>query len=196
MAKIPVEEFKEDLRRTALAKRDALAPADRAAAAQAIADRYFPVQFSPGTIVSGYSPLQSEINPVPLMRKLVDAGAQLALPVVVGRGSPLIMRAFAFGAAARHRRLGHPRAAAGCAGGLSRHHAGAAGGVRSRGPSHRLWRRLLRHDHRPAARAQRAIIAIGLAFAVQEVAVIPVTPRDARLDLVLTEREVIDCRRK
>ena len=44
-------------------------------------------------VVSGYSPLKSEINPVPLMRKLADAGAKLALPVVVGRGKPLIMRA-------------------------------------------------------------------------------------------------------
>ena len=40
----------------------------------------------------------------------------------------------------------------------------------------------------------RALITIGLAYATQHVAVIPFTPRDARLDLVLTEREVIDFR--
>ena len=47
--------------------------------------------------MSGFTPLKSEINPLPLMRKLADAGAQLALPVVAGRGKPLIMRAYAFG---------------------------------------------------------------------------------------------------
>ena len=54
-----------------------------------------------GAIVSGFMPMKSEINPLPLMRKLADAGARLALPVVAGRGKPLIMRAWAFGDAAR-----------------------------------------------------------------------------------------------
>jgi 5-formyltetrahydrofolate cyclo-ligase len=43
-------------------------------------------------------------------------------------------------------------------------------------------------------RGRKAIVAIGLAFAAQEIAAVPATPRDARLDLVLTEREVIDFR--
>ena len=40
-----------------------------------------------GVIVSGFMPLKNEINPVPLLRKLSDKGAGLALPVVAGRGS-------------------------------------------------------------------------------------------------------------
>jgi len=44
-----------------------------------------------------------------------------------------------------------------------------------------------------ALRASKSIIAAGIAFAAQEIAEVPATPRDARLDLVLTEREVIDC---
>jgi 5-formyltetrahydrofolate cyclo-ligase len=43
-------------------------------------------------------------------------------------------------------------------------------------------------------RAQKTIIAIGIAFAAQEIARIPATERDERLDLVLTEREVIHFR--
>jgi 5-formyltetrahydrofolate cyclo-ligase len=43
-------------------------------------------------------------------------------------------------------------------------------------------------------RGRKAIAAIGLAFAAQEIAAVPATPRDARLDLVLTEREAIDFR--
>ena len=50
-----------------------------------------------GAVVSGYSPLKFEISPLPLMRRAAEAGAKLALPVVQGRGKPLIMRAWAFG---------------------------------------------------------------------------------------------------
>ncbi len=42
-------------------------------------------------------PLKSEINPLPLLRKLAAAGAKLALPAIAGRGKPLIMRAYTFG---------------------------------------------------------------------------------------------------
>ena len=98
------------LRRAALAKRDALPAPERAAAAEAIAARMFPVPIPAGAIVSGYSPMKSELNPVPLMRMLADIGAQLALPVVQGRGKPLIMRAWTLRRAARLRRLGHSRA--------------------------------------------------------------------------------------
>ena len=45
-----------------------------------------------------------------------------------------------------------------------------------------------------ALRAHKSVTAIGIAFAAQEIAAIPATPRDARLDLVLTEREIIHCR--
>jgi 5-formyltetrahydrofolate cyclo-ligase len=44
------------------------------------------------------------------------------------------------------------------------------------------------------ARALKPVTAVGIAFAAQEIDRVPATPRDARLDLVLTEREVIDCR--
>ncbi len=53
------------------------------------------VPVTPGTVVSGFMPMRSEINPLPLLRRLADAGAQLALPVVMGRGKPLVMRAYA-----------------------------------------------------------------------------------------------------
>jgi len=43
-------------------------------------------------------------------------------------------------------------------------------------------------------RAMKPVTAIGIAYAAQEIAEVPKTPRDARLDLVLTEREIIDLR--
>src|SRR5262245_63976544 len=92
-----IEDAKAKLRVEARGRREALPATARAAAARAIAARPFPVALTPRTIVSGFMPLGSEINPSPLMRKLASAGAQLALPVVCGRGKPLSMRAFGFG---------------------------------------------------------------------------------------------------
>jgi 5-formyltetrahydrofolate cyclo-ligase len=97
MTAIPINELKAELRKSALARREALPADERQAAAAAIAARPFPLPVAPGAIVSGFFPLKSEINPLLLMRKLADAGARLALPVVAGRGKPLIMRAYAFG---------------------------------------------------------------------------------------------------
>src|SRR5499427_10604563 len=94
---VSIEDAKAAIRRDARARRDALPPDMRAAAAQAIAARPFPVAVSPGMIVSGFMPMKSEINPLPLMRALADAGARLALPVVAGRGKPLIMRSWQWG---------------------------------------------------------------------------------------------------
>jgi hypothetical protein len=42
--------------------------------------------------VSGYSPIRSEIDPAPLMRKLAAQGARLALPAVMARGKSLAFR--------------------------------------------------------------------------------------------------------
>jgi 5-formyltetrahydrofolate cyclo-ligase len=185
---------KAELRRAALARRDALPATERAQAAETIAARTFPVAVKPGTIVAGFMPMKSELNPLPLMRKLAAAGARLALPAVAGRGKPLIMRAWAFGA---------PLAA-------------GVWGIREPEPSapavapeivivpllafdrsgHRIGYGAGYYDLTIAAlRATQAVVAIGVAFAAQEIVAVPATPHDAPLDLVLTEREVIDLRR-
>jgi 5-formyltetrahydrofolate cyclo-ligase len=46
-----------------------------------------------------------------------------------------------------------------------------------------------------ALRARKPTLAVGIAFAAQEIAQVPASERDERLDLVLTEREIIDFRR-
>jgi len=188
------EEFKAELRVAALKRRDALPAEERAAAAQAVAAQRFPIGFKPGAIVSAYSPLRSEINPVPLMRKLADAGARLALPVVIGRGKPLIMREWAFG---------QPLAS-------------GVWGIKEPLPdAPEVWPDLVtaplaafdRKGHRVGYGAgyydltinrlrvlNSSVLTVGLAYQAQHVAVVPITPRDARLDYILTEREVIDCR--
>src|SRR5579871_3398600 len=47
--------------------------------------------------VAGYWPGPSEIDPLPLMRRLAEAGARLALPVAAAREAPLTFRAYALG---------------------------------------------------------------------------------------------------
>ena len=184
---------KATLRSEALARRDAMPASERAAAVETVTQRAFPVEVKPGAIVSGYSPMKSEFNPVPLMRRLADAGAKLALPVTPKRGNPLIMRAWAFGDEM----------------------ASGVWGIREPKPEspevfpdimlvplaafdrngHRIGYGAGYYDQTIARiRAMKAVVAIGLAFAAQEIPEVPATPFDARLDLVLTEHETIDFR--
>lgn len=186
------ESTKQSLRREALARRDALAPAVRRCAAEAVAGRPFPVEVG-GRTVAGFSPMRSEINPIPLMRRLVGQGARLALPVIQGRGRPLLFRAYAFG----------DRLAAG------------VWGIREPLPEQpelapdviivplaafdrsgqRIGYGAGYYDRTlQALGATKPIVAVGLAFAAQEIGAVPANPHDFRLDLVLTERELIDCR--
>jgi len=188
-----VSNQKADLRTAALAKRDAMPVAERQAGAEAIAARAFPVNIAPGLIVSGFMPMKSEINPLPLLHKAADQGAHLALPAIDKRGKPLIMRAWKFGDPFKAGQWGIrepvpeapvvepdilivPLACFDRAG----HRIGYGAGYYDMTIN--------------ALRAKKKVIAIGIAFAVQEIPVVPATERDERLDLVLTEREVIDFR--
>lgn len=51
----------------------------------------------PGAIVSGFAAINDEINPASLMTWLQAEGFHLALPVMQGRGKPLLMRAWSPG---------------------------------------------------------------------------------------------------
>ena len=50
--------------------------------------------FETPAVVSGFWPIKEEIDIRPLMIELFNAGCQLALPVVQGRGKPLLFRAW------------------------------------------------------------------------------------------------------
>ena len=193
MAETLVEELKVELRASAQTLRDALPAAARKAAAATIAARKFPLTVAPKTIVSGFMPLKSEINPLPLLQKLAEAGARLALPAIAGRGKPLIMRGWEFGApldrgqwGIREPKLDAPEVEPDIllvpllAFDRAGYRLGYGAGYYDL-TIHRL-------------RALKPVVAVGIAFAAQEVPKIPTTPRDERLDLVLTEREVIDLR--
>ena len=189
----PVDDLKAKLRTAATARRDALPVVARQAAAEAIAAPDFPLAIGPGTIVSGFMPLGSEINPLPLMKKLAGQGARLALPVVAARGQPLTMRAWAWGEPLNAGVWGirEPKPQAPevepdillvplLAFDRAGYRLGYGGGYYDRTIG--------------KLRANKAVTAVGVGFAAQEVPQVPISPRDARLDLVLTEREAIDFR--
>jgi 5-formyltetrahydrofolate cyclo-ligase len=184
---------KTELRTAALARRSALSEADRAAASDALARLAFPLPIRPDTVVAGYAPIRSEIDPVPLMRTLAGRGARQALPAIVGRDAPLVFRAWTPEQMLQPGAYGILAPAAGApqlipdivlvplaAFDRAGHRIGYGAGYYDR-----TFAQL---------RAIKTFAAIGLAFDTQEIAAIPAAPHDVALDYVLTETRVIDFR--
>src|SRR5882672_2159800 len=188
-----LETQKATLRAAALARRDALSGEQRIAAAHSVVLRGLPIEIVPGAVVAGYSPIRGEIDPAPLMQELAARGMRLALPVIAARDSPLGFRLWAPGDKLLRGPLGIlepspdtaeivpdialvPLAAFDRSG----HRIGYGAG----------------HYDRTLARLRdsKKIIAIGLAFAVQEIETIPALQHDEALDYVLTETLLLDFR--
>lgn len=86
---------KHTLRSAMLAWRGALSDDERRAAADGLlATWQRELPFETPAIVSGFWPIKDEIDIRPLMIELHNVGCQLALPVVQGRGKPLLFRAW------------------------------------------------------------------------------------------------------
>lgn len=47
---------------------------------------------APGTVISAYRPIRTEIDPTPAMEALARLGARLCVPVIEGAGKPLTFR--------------------------------------------------------------------------------------------------------
>lgn len=181
---------KAGIRNAALARRDAMDEAARIEASLALASLLeAELAFDPGTVVSGFLPIRSEVDLRPLMMALADRGARLCVPAIVDgrlefreliRGAPLEPQGFgtyAPGAASavldpgimlvplsafdrRCRRIGYGRG----------YYDGAIAALRRKGMSPLL---------------------AGVAFAVQEVEAVPTGPHDVPLDLVATEAGIV-----
>ncbi len=97
--------LKKELRKEALARRDALDPFWRIEAslemAETARDR---IAFEPGAIVSGFWPMRSEVDVRPMMFALREHGARLCLPAILDkttivfrelvRGAPMVDMGF------------------------------------------------------------------------------------------------------
>jgi 5-formyltetrahydrofolate cyclo-ligase len=188
---------KAEVRAAALAKRSAIAGEDRAAFAErlaAIGPRLI-VDFAPpnvGLVVSLFAAIGSEPDLTPLAAALNAAGVVTALPVTGGRDDGLVFRRWAPGDPTRPGRMGIaepgpeapvvepdvlfvPLAAFDRRG----HRVGYGGG----------------HYDRTLAvlRGRKAIRAIGIGYAAQEILYVPDEDHDQPLDLVVTDRETLLC---
>jgi len=178
---------KAALREAALARRDALDPAFRIEAAMTLAEA-FPLDRIPvaGKVVSGFLPIQSEIDVRPLMDRLRRAGARLALPAFPDRRGPMIFRELVRGADLVPMGFGTfgpgPEAAEVFPEVLLTPLAAfdAAGHRIGYGKGHYDYA-LTRLD------AMGRRIAVGMAFSCQEVDAVPHEPHDRNLDCLITE---------
>lgn len=142
-------------------------------------------------VVSAYHPMRTELDPLPLLQSLAERGFATCLPVVGGRDSPLLFRAWSPGA---------PTVAAGF--GTRQPPPDAAVAV-----PQLLLVPLLAFDRRgfrlgygggyydrtlqalralPGVGQEGAVLAIGVAFDEQEVDAVPHLDYDQRLDGIVT----------
>jgi len=178
---------KADLRRLALARREALPASVRTFAAERIAALVVAVieEFPSSATVAGFWPIRSEIDPRPALERLAVKGRTLALPALVD-GETMVFRRWSPGEALVAAAFGLsepppaaapvdpdillvPLAAFDRRGGRI----GYGGGYYDRAIA-RL-------------EATKSCYKIGLAYAAQEVERVPEEAHDRRLDLVLTE---------
>lgn len=176
---------KDELRALMLAVRAAAAEA-APDAAERLAD-HWPPALGP-SVVAGYRPIRGELDPAPLMARLAERGAALALPVTPPRGvgapltfrrwrpgDPLVRSAWGVAEPTEAAPLALPDLV------LTPLLAFDLGGGRlGWGQGH--FDRTLR-----SLRAGRRVLAIGLAYAAQQRPDLPLEPHDEPLDGVLTE---------
>lgn len=175
---------KKAMRAAALARRKAAYAADAGAGERLAA--WFLAVYRPATAVSAYWPMGSELDTRPLLHRLDADGQVCLLPVVVGRGRPLLFRRWRPRTRLVQAGFGvltpGPEAAEGVPGlvlcpllAFDRrgYRLGYGGGY---------YDRTLR-----SLREAGPVTAIGIGFAAQEVPAVPTGPGDQRLDGILTE---------
>lgn len=145
---------------------------------------------APQAVVAGYIPVRNEIDVLPLVRALMGRGHTAAMPCVVGPGAPLLFRRWELGGSLVPRPFGllepdeqapavEPDLVLAPLLAFDRH-------------GYRLGNGRGYYDRTLAGlRARRPIVAVGLAFAAQEVLSLPIGEHDQRLDWVVTESAVI-----
>jgi 5-formyltetrahydrofolate cyclo-ligase len=191
----PLQAEKQAVRATVRVRRAEAArtTSDAGEAATAVFRRT--VRLRPGTVAAGYLPIGDEIDPRPLLRWLRGAGHAIVLPRIVRTGGPLAFRGWDEGDTLEDGPFGtlQPADAAPelvpevlimpmLAFDRRGFRLGYGGGY---------------YDRTLAVlRGRRAVTAIGIAFAVQEVPVVPADRHDQPLDWVVTEREAIETKKE
>lgn len=190
---IDIDAEKKALRSTMKVRRADAFQRWGSAAAQKIAE--FGIDFAcvqPPAVVSGFLAIGEEIDPTPLLKRLICEGYTAALPVMEGKGKPLVFRAWAPGDPLAEVTWGirEPLSSAPIvepdiilgpllAYDQSGYRLGYGGGFYDR-----TLARL---------RSLKPVVSIGLAYDEQRVDAVPHLDYDERLDWVLTPGGALRC---
>ena len=188
---------KDAARREARARRDAIADPDRPAASAAVRDRIAELAADghlPRGAVGGYWPLGSELDARPALLHLKRLGRPVSLPVSGPRGTALVFREWDPEAPMASGRYGIQEPAEGRA--VLRPSLLLVPLLAFDRSGHRLGYGAGYYDRTlDSLRAGRpgagVVIAVGVAFAAQEMPAVPVDGHDERLDWIVTERETL-----
>jgi len=147
---------------------------------------------APPAIVSGFLPIGEETDPAPLMARLAGEGYRLALPVMQGKGQPLLFRSWMPGDelaevtwGIREPLASHPAVEPDVV--LGPLLAFDARGYRL-GYGGGFYDRTLAR-----LRAMKTVVSIGIAYDEQKVDAVPHLDYDERLDWVLTPSGPVLC---
>ncbi|PZO55178.1 MAG: 5-formyltetrahydrofolate cyclo-ligase [Alphaproteobacteria bacterium] len=187
MTAADLEADKADARMLMRAERNAIEVGD--AALKLIEN--FPLELATLSPVAGYWPVGGEIDGRPLLAALAKAGRTVALPRMGSRAGPARFLAWRGGEALTADAFGVPSPPA----------TGAdlsprliltpllafdrAGRRLGQGGGH--------YDRIISLYRAHGAVAVGLAYAEQEMGVVPTGPHDAHLDWVITPKEAIKC---
>ncbi len=179
---------KAALRGQYLQRRDAAADvAGLAAGGTAGRNLLRDIDLADAAVVSAYWPIRSELDPRPLMAELVERGHPCALPVIAGPDAPLEFRAWQPGDELNDGPFGtaQPKLDAP----LIVPNVVIVPLVAFDELGHRLGYGGGYYDRTLAAlRRTSAVLAIGFAYAGQEVTALPVEAFDQKLDWIVTEK--------
>ena len=177
-------ERKGATRKAALAQRKSV----RCARAEAEASRHLVAALSDqphDRWISGYMAIRTEIDPIDAMHRLHDRGRQICLPVIQGRGTPLLFRPWTPGCAMIEGDFGAliPRGETYVSPDVCIIPLVAFDGAGNRmGYGGGFYDRTLEK-----LRRSQSVLALGFAFAGQEVPSLPTEATDQRLDGIVTE---------
>ena len=184
---------KDAARREARARRDAIADGDRSAAAAAVRDRIAELARDghlPRGAAGGYWPLGSELDARPALLHLKDLGHAVGLPVSGPRGTALLFRDWDSQAPMAAGRYGIQEPAEGRA--VLRPSLLLVPLLAFDRSGHRLGYGAGYYDRTlDGLRAGGTVLAVGVAFAAQEMPAVPVDGHDERLDWIVTECQTL-----
>jgi 5-formyltetrahydrofolate cyclo-ligase len=187
MPQPPNAAWRKAERRRLVAARLALSDADRAAANAAI-EATLSARLPPGAlpIVAGYWPIQGEVDPLPYLRRVIAAGAAVALPVAVRPVAPLTFRLWTPGAPMTSGLWDIPHPAEGAVVAPSALLIPLVGFDAN---GHRLGNGGGYYDRTLAALSPRPL-AVGVGFELGRLTSITPHEHDQRMDLIVTEARI------